>query len=180
MQLSQLKLSSNFKRVKLCLPCIVTALRLLALPFLLFSASSGNFFITSVLFIFAIASDLLDGTIARRLHVSSKFGANLDAIVDFVFIGSMFYWFIHMGYYPSWVLLLIVAMFGQFMMTSSILKMIYDPLGKYYGSMLYGTIGLTLLFPSQSAYAIILAAFIGATIASITSRILYALKLNKT
>ena len=98
MQLSQLKLS-NFKRVKLCLPCIVTALRLLALPFLLFSASSGKFFIASVLFIFAIASDLLDGTIARRLHVSSKFGANLDAIVDFVFIGSMFYWFIHMGYY---------------------------------------------------------------------------------
>ena len=58
--------------------------------------------------------------------------------------------------------------------------MIYDPLGKYYGSMLYGTIGLTLLFPSQSAYTIILAAFIDATIASITSRILYALKLNKT
>jgi CDP-diacylglycerol---glycerol-3-phosphate 3-phosphatidyltransferase len=164
------------KRAILYLPSAVTSLRLFAFPFLISASGAGQIFYADLLFIFAISSDFLDGFMARKLRVSSKLGARLDAIVDFVFVSGMFFYFIEMGFYPMWILLLIAGMFGQFIITSALLRITYDQFGKYYGSLLYGAIGLTLLFSGQFAHNIIIVSLVGVTIVSIASRLLFALK----
>jgi phosphatidylglycerophosphate synthase len=177
------KLDNNFspntplqKRAMLYVPSAMTFLRLLAFPLTIFSISIGQIVYADLLFIFAITSDFFDGRVARKLGVSSKFGARLDVMVDFAFIGGMFFYFVEMGFYPLWTLLLIVGMFGQFIVTSWLLKMTYDPFGKYYGSLLYGAVGLTLLLSGQFAHSIILFCLVGVTVVSIASRIFYVIK----
>ena len=89
------------------------------------------------------------------MNSGTKFGAYFDATVDFIFIIGMFRIFVTAELYPYWVLPLILFAFLQFMITSSLKKEIYDPIGKYYGSLLYGAIGLTLLFSGQLFYNVI-------------------------
>jgi CDP-diacylglycerol--glycerol-3-phosphate 3-phosphatidyltransferase/cardiolipin synthase len=163
-------------RAILYIPSVMTFLRLLVFPLTIFSISIGQIVYADLLFIFAITSDFFDGRVARKLGVSSKFGARLDVIVDFAFIGGMFFYFVEMGFYPLWTLLLIVGMFGQFIVTSWLLKMMYDPFGKYYGSLLYGAVGLTLLLSGQFAHSIILVCLVGVTVVSIASRIYCVVK----
>ncbi len=171
--------SLKARRLKAYLPSIISSLRVFTLPFLVLSINGGYIFLSYALFVFIAASDFADGYLARRLGVSSKFGANFDAVVDFLFIGGMFLFFAVEGIYPSWVFLLIVFMFAQFKVTSLLSKVVYDPLGKYYGSMLYGAIGLTLFFQGALAQAVIVTSLVGVTTASLTSRILYLIKKNK-
>lgn len=138
--------------------------------------TSSQVILADFLFLLAISSDFVDGCLARKLKVSSKFGASLDACVDFLFIGGVFLYFTISGIYPAWVLGIITAMFVQFLVTSKFTKVNFDPVGKYYGSLLYGAIGLTLLFPWQTARDIITVAFLGVTIASLSSRLIYYVK----
>lgn len=160
------------------LPSAVTLLRLTTLPPLIFLMNTGHVFAANSLFLLAVSSDLADGYLARKLDVSSKFGANFDVSTDFLFISGVFLYFTVNEIYPAWVLLIIVAMFAQFLVTSK-LKVFFDPVGKYYGSLLYGAIGLTMLFPEKISRDIIIAAFVGVTAASISSRIIYTLRLNE-
>jgi phosphatidylglycerophosphate synthase len=164
------------KAVRSSLPSAVTALRLVAFPFLISSLSNGQSTVASFLFIFAIASDLADGYLAKKLRVCSKIGGYFDAAVDFLFIGGVFLNFVIIGTYPIWVLVLITAMFAQFIVTSTLLKVIYDPIGKYYGSLLYGAIGLTILVSGQTAQNIILSSLLVVSAISFSCRLLYTLK----
>jgi phosphatidylglycerophosphate synthase len=166
---------ASLKRQKMLqlLPFVVTSLRLVTLPFLIFSLSVGQFVFGAFLFLLAIASDLGDGYLARRLGVSSKLGAKFDATVDFVFITGVFFYFVIQGLYPAWILGLIIFMFAQFMITSVLSKAFYDPLGKYYGGFLYGAIGLTILPFGTTLTCIITILLAGITGVSLTSRLIY-------
>ena len=63
-------------------------------------------------------------------------------------------------------------MFAQFTLTNLHSKRtIYDPVGKYYGSLLFGGIGLTLLFPMQIMYNIVTIGIIVSTLAALLSRL---------
>ncbi len=157
----------------LYLPSAVTFLRLSALPILTSLMYAGQVVPADLVFLLAIFSDLADGYLARKLKVSSKFGANFDACVDFLFIGGVFLYFTIERIYPAWVLLTIVAMFVQFLLSSKLTHVMFDPVGKYYGSLLYGAIGLTMLFPGQSARFTIMIAFACVSIASISSRLIF-------
>jgi hypothetical protein len=64
-------------------------------------------------------------------------------------------------------------MFAQFAITSFSLEVIYDPVGKYYGSLLYGAIGLTLLFSGQAFYNFVSLTLVAVSAASFFSRLLY-------
>ena len=128
------------------LPSLLSVLRVIILPFLVYAFIFDFLFFAYALVVFAISTDFLDGYIARKMKVGTKFGAYFDAIVDFIFIIGMFRIFVTAGLYPYWVLPLMLFAFVQFMITSFLYKKIYDPIGKYYGSLLYGAIGLTLLF----------------------------------
>ena len=83
------------------------------------------------------------------------------------------------GCYPYWVLLLILFKYAQFAITSFSLEIIYDPVGKYYGSLLYGTIGLMLLFSGQAFYNFITLTLVAVSAASFFSRVAYCLYSKK-
>ncbi len=66
------------------IPNILSALRIvLCLPLLLADAMTMPFW---VLYVIAGTTDMLDGFLARRFGVESKFGARLDSLADFVFV----------------------------------------------------------------------------------------------
>jgi phosphatidylglycerophosphate synthase len=127
----------------------------------------------------AISSDLADGYLARKLRVSSRFGANLDVGVDFLFVAGVFLYFTIRGVYPAWVLVVIVAVFVQFLVTSKLTGVVFDPVGKYYGSLLYGAIGLTMLSPERIVRDVITVAFVGVSAVSLFGRSIYFLKQRK-
>jgi phosphatidylglycerophosphate synthase len=158
------------------LPTAITLLRLLTLPFLVSLLTIGQTLFADLLFILAIGSDFADGRLARKIAISSQLGADFDVTVDTIFIGGMFLYFVLSGVYPSWVLFLIISMFLQYILTSKLLKITFDPIGKYYGSLLYGAIGLTMLFKGQLAQNIIFYSLVGVSIFTFLSRIVFLSK----
>lgn len=60
----------------------------LCLPLLLVDAMTMPFW---VLYVIAGTTDMLDGFLARRWGVESKFGAKLDSLADFVFVLAVGY-----------------------------------------------------------------------------------------
>ena len=71
------------------IPNILSASRIaLCLPLLLVDAMTMPFW---VLYAIAGMTDMLDGFLARRLGVESKFGAKLDSLADFVFVLAIGY-----------------------------------------------------------------------------------------
>ena len=66
------------------IPDLLSASRIaLCLPLLLVDAMTVPFW---VLYVIAGTTDMLDGFLARRWGVESKFGAKLDSLADFVFV----------------------------------------------------------------------------------------------
>ena len=165
---------------KQTVPWAITSLRLVALPFLIYSFNQQIRVATYALFLFAICTDFLDGYVAKRLEATSRLGSYFDVTADFLFVSGMFLMFVLEEVYPLWVLLLIVAVFVQFVLTSLYSKRtIYDPVGKYYGSLMYGGIGLTLLFPEEQIYSIVTIGVVVSTIVSLFSRLAYFLRVQK-
>jgi phosphatidylglycerophosphate synthase len=157
--------------LKHSVPWAITALRLVILPFLVYAFGIGSTIATNILFLFAVTTDLADGYVARKLHSQLIYGVYFDAIVDYVFISGMFLVFIEGGFYPAWILVLIGFVFLQFLLTSILLKQLYDPIGKYYGSLLFGAIGLTLLFSGRLFYKAITLGIVIVTVVSVISRV---------
>ena len=168
-------------KLRRSIPNAITLLRLVALPHLIWSFNHEITFAVYALFLFSIGSDLADGYISRKIGANSKFGANLDAAVDFLFINGMYLTFILKGIYSAGILFLIIFMFAQFTLTNlHFKKTVYDPIGKYYGSLLFGGIGLTLLFPAQIMYNIVTMGIIVSTVAAILSRLAHFLRVVVT
>ena len=71
------------------IPNILSAARIaLCLPLLMVDAMTVPFW---VLYVTAGTTDMLDGFLARRWGVESKFGAKLDSLADFVFVLAVGY-----------------------------------------------------------------------------------------
>ena len=71
------------------IPNILSASRIaLCLPLLMVDAMTVPFW---VLYVTAGTTDILDGFLARRWGVESKFGARLDSLADFVFVLAVGY-----------------------------------------------------------------------------------------
>jgi len=69
------------------IPNLITMLRIAGTVCLLFQKTlSVNFFI---IYIFAGVTDVLDGWLARKLNVTSTFGARLDSAADLMFYSIM-------------------------------------------------------------------------------------------
>jgi len=138
------------------IPWVITALRVAVLPFLIISFVLGFTLVSYALFIFAILTDFLDGYYAKNFRVASKLGAYFDATADFLFVSAMLSVFVFEGFYSLWLLVLVIVVFVQFVLTNIVSRQaVYDPVGKYYGSLMYGAVGLTLLFQEQPLYEIV-------------------------
>jgi CDP-diacylglycerol--glycerol-3-phosphate 3-phosphatidyltransferase len=130
-------------------------------------------FFGAILFLSLLCTDFLDGYLARRLGLSSRYGTFFDVIADFILIFSLFLVFNSKGFVPYWVLILIAFFFAQFIVTSLYWDEIYDPVGKYYGSLLYGGTGLRFIISEQLFYDIATVVITVFTVTSILARIFY-------
>jgi len=172
--LSRLEEKSSLKSDKV--PWVLTSLRVVALPLLIYAFNQEIRIASYAVFLFAACTDFLDGYIAKKLEVTSTLGFYFDVITDFLFVFGMFLVFILNGFYSPWLLVLIVFVFAQFMLTNFYSKRkFYDPIGKYYGSLMYGGIGLTLLVQEQLMFRIVTVGVIVSTIAVLSSRLAYFL-----
>jgi phosphatidylglycerophosphate synthase len=157
-------------------PSAVTAVRLGLVPLLVFLVGNGMLFYGAALFLFLLFTDFLDGYLARKRGVSSKFGTYFDVTVDFILVFSVFMAFGSEGFYAEWVLILVVAVFAMFVLTGLFSNKVYDPVGKYYGSLLYGAIGLRFIFSGPVFYSVVTVGVVVFSAASIFSRAAFILK----
>ena len=164
------------QKIKQNTPNIITLLRLIALPILIYSFNHQSTLVTFSIFLASIGTDFLDGYVARKTGLTSKLGAHLDVIVDFLFITGMYLTFSLKGIYPLWILLIIVFVFTQFIISNIILKQtVYDPIGKYFGSILFAGIGATIILSDNLIYTTVTVFIAISALASLLSRFIYLL-----
>lgn len=72
-------------------------------------ASTGQLGLLAVVVAVAGVTDLVDGTIARRLSQPSQFGGALDPVVDGVFTGGLVIGLVVGGTLPLWLALVVIA-----------------------------------------------------------------------
>ncbi len=153
------------------LPSVITTLRVATVPFIVFFLYQGNSILFWSLFLFALSTDVVDGYIARKYQTTSRVGAYYDTIADFVLIAGVFIVFTINGLYPPWILGLIVIAFSVFVITGRYGTQIYDPIGRYWGIVLYGIIALTVFIPSEALYLVSQLVILGFFLGSLVSRI---------
>lgn len=95
-------------------PNILTVLRLVAVPvfawmLLAHGDDPGWRIATTVVFVVAILTDLIDGWWARRAHLVTDFGKIADPIADKALTGMAFAGLSILGELPWWVTVLILA-----------------------------------------------------------------------
>lgn len=91
------------------IPNLLTFARILMTPFVLWELARGHYLSAGWLFGAAAFTDVLDGGIARRLGVQSKFGQYLDPVADKLMLSAI-YIGLAMGHaVPVWVVLVIFA-----------------------------------------------------------------------
>jgi len=83
------------------------------LPLLFIPLSSAWFY---VFYLFCGLTDMIDGTIARKTETSSKFGARLDTVADFVFMFVCSIKILPLIHIPVWlwVWIIVVALIKIF------------------------------------------------------------------
>lgn len=152
------------------LPNLLTAIRLSLAPPLAAALYRYELPWVAGLLSLAIATDLLDGWLARKLRACSAFGAYFDATADFALVTGAFGVLTVRGVYPAWLLLLIGGMFGQFILTSRGSQPVYDSVGRYFGAVLYGAVVALVLLPDLLLSDALLASIVVLSALSLSAR----------
>ena len=92
------------------IPNIVTGIRIILSLTLLFIEPLSVAFI--LIYLLAGISDMLDGVLARKMHVTSKLGALLDSVADatliFVLLAIIIPYFIWPAWVICWIALIVI------------------------------------------------------------------------
>lgn len=123
-----------------------------------------------VVFIAVCLTDLVDGQLGKRRGTRSIWGPYGDAIADFLVALLGFTAVVLDGVYPAWLLGVIIVMFAQFVVTSGVERPVYDPVGKYYGVLLFAALGVSLLHPHPAVTQAVLVGIVAVTVVTLTSR----------
>ena len=98
-----------------------------------------------VLYGFVALSDFLDGKLARRWNLETRFGQELDIVADVIFIVSSAAFLTVQQRLPLWVIPMIVLKLLEFRITSHVLSAgnqpVFDPMGRV-GAVLFYSIPL--------------------------------------
>ncbi len=141
--------------MKRLIPSLITGLRFVSAPLFYYAFLNRTCVLAFILFLWASLTDIADGYFARKLNATSSLGAYLDVFADFSLIIAAFYAFIKNQWYCYILLLIIGISFLGFILSSQRKQLIYDPVGKYFGSLLMGSILVTLLIPDPLTRKII-------------------------
>ncbi|AIK96077.1 CDP-alcohol phosphatidyltransferase family protein [Candidatus Odyssella acanthamoebae] len=96
----------SFKRI---IPNVLTSLRLAAVPFTLYYILCDELTVAFCLFVFAAITDYVDGNLARRWHVETKFGRIFDPLADKALLMGAYIALTYTGHIPEWLMYLIVG-----------------------------------------------------------------------
>ena len=88
---------------------IITIVRLLFTPFIIWLISSGYYKTSFIFFILSGLSDAIDGFIAKKFNQITILGSYLDPLADKILIVSSILILGFVGIIPSWLLILIVS-----------------------------------------------------------------------
>lgn len=166
--------------LKKAIPSLITIIRIILAPFFIITFINNYLVLSTFIYFLAVATDAIDGYLARILDSSTSAGAYLDISADLILVLSGFTAFIITGIYPGWILLVIIFMFLQFIATSRAKIPVYDPVGKYYGAFLFLIIFSTLLnlilINNSFLNFILLILILIFTIISVISRLFFIIK----
>ncbi len=93
-------------------PTVLTLSRVIIVPFLIVLLSfSGKFvsLISAILFSVGMATDALDGYLARRWEVVTKRGEILDPIADKLLVSASLVMLASKGYVPGWMVAVVIS-----------------------------------------------------------------------
>src|SRR5262249_49562691 len=90
-------------------PNAFTLVRLGSIPFIVQAILNGQRERALEIFILAAITDMVDGTLARRFHMATQFGAYLDPITDKLFLSSIYLSLAAVGSVPRWLVILIFS-----------------------------------------------------------------------
>ncbi len=138
--------------MKKYLPNILTSLRIIAVPFIIYLGIKSNWLVLLILGVFVALTDFFDGYFARHFNSTSSFGAKLDTIADklLAFALLIILIFQHSGYFYIFIMECLIALFNLYVfyktkMGESLL------IGKIKTWVIFITIQLgflTIIFPS--------------------------------
>ncbi len=86
----------------------LTILRLILSPIVAFLIFFGLRVEAFILFLVGVATDLIDGDLARRFNVTSNSGANLDALADLILVYSGVIPLFFLNEFPSFIKISII------------------------------------------------------------------------
>lgn len=98
------------------LPNIITLSRIpvvFLIVFLLFLPYRGAATLAFILFVVGALSDLLDGFIARRFNIVSNFGKLIDALIDKIFVISLFVALVAVNFFGLWGVFCVLLIIGR-------------------------------------------------------------------
>ncbi len=90
-------------------PNILSALRLIAAPIAAVLILDGVDFVAVCVFVAAGLSDALDGYLARRFALTSRFGAWLDPVADKLLMLASFVTLTIVGAVPLWLTIVVIG-----------------------------------------------------------------------
>jgi CDP-diacylglycerol--glycerol-3-phosphate 3-phosphatidyltransferase len=91
------------------LPNRLSIVRILFIPFIIICMERGSPFPAFLLFIIAGITDGLDGFMARKLSMTTKFGLYLDPIADKLLVSSVLITLTYQHLVPLWVTIILVC-----------------------------------------------------------------------
>ena len=109
------------------LPVGLTLLRVAAVPAIVLLLREGRWSVVVWLFAASAFTDVLDGIVARALHMESVIGAVLDPAVDVFFNGTIFVALTVVGALPWWVAALMLARYGILTLGTCYLYLFHGP-----------------------------------------------------
>ena len=98
--------------MKINLPNALTLLRIFLVPFLvvvLLTKFDGRETVGLVIFLTAVATDVLDGWLARRRGEITTLGTLLDPIADKLLISAAFISLVELGLAPAWMVVVVIG-----------------------------------------------------------------------
>lgn len=91
------------------IPNIITLIRILLVPVIVWAIASGQMKIAFGIFVIAGVSDAVDGFLAKRFNMASELGALLDPLADKALLVSIYVALGIWGAFPRWIVILVVS-----------------------------------------------------------------------
>jgi cardiolipin synthase (CMP-forming) len=104
-----LKRQSTYIGLIMTIPNIITIIRFLLVPLVVWGLISGEYMVAFIGFMIAGISDGVDGFIARQFNQRSELGAWIDPAADKLLLVSVFVLLGWLGELPNWLVLLFVS-----------------------------------------------------------------------